>query len=206
MLRLDFEDNSPFSSSDSNNLIQNVQDLINDSRSVNAVIISDYGKGTCSQDVCHRIIKLCRKNNILVVVDPKGNQWQKYSGANFITPNLKELNEVLDNPIRNDDDDVALAARLVTKKFNIDNIIVTRSERGLTIVDGKNISHIKAKAQEVFDVSGAGDTVIAVFTLALAGGINSHLSAYLANLAAAVVVAHVGTYAVSQDELLSALN
>lgn len=206
MLRLDFEDNSPFSSNDSNKLIQNVQDQINDSRSVNAVIISDYGKGACSQEVCHRIIKLCRKNNILVVVDPKGNQWQKYSGANFITPNLKELNDVLENPIRNDDNDVALASRLVTQKFNIDNIIVTRSDRGLTIVDGKNISHIKAKAQEVFDVSGAGDTVIAVFTLALAGGIDSYLSAYLANLAAAVVVAHVGTYAVSQDELLSALN
>ena len=145
------------------------------------------------------------KKKIAVIVDPKGNQWNKYSGASFITPNIKEINEVLTRPIRNVDSEVETAARYVTKKFNIQSIIVTRSEHGLTIVDGEKVSHIKAKAQEVFDVSGAGDTVISVFTLAIAGAIDSISAAYLANLAASVVVAKVGTYAVSREELLKTL-
>ena len=85
-------------------------------------------------------------------------------------------------------------------------LVVTRSAAGLTLIDDKKISHIKAKAQEVFDVSGAGDTVISVFALALAGGLNSTQAAYLANLAAGVVVAKVGTYAVSRAELLETLD
>ena len=206
MLRLDFEDSSPFVGNDSEALLQNITDQINAPRSVNAVIISDYGKGACTADTCKKIIKLCRKKNILVLVDPKGTQWQKYAGANFITPNLKELNAVLDNPIRNEDKEVEIAVNYVTKKFNIENVIVTRSEHGLSIFVDNKITHIKAKAQEVFDVSGAGDTVIAVFALALAGGIEPSVAAYLANLAAGVVVAKIGTYAVSRDELLLVLD
>ena len=205
MMRLDFENSNPIVGNDANNLMENIIDQLNESRSVDAVIISDYGKGACTLETCQKIIKLCRKKNVPVVVDPKGNQWQKYSGANFITPNLKELNSVLEKPIKNEDKEVEFAGRYAKEKFNIDSIVVTRSERGLTIIDGKNISHIKAKAQEVFDVSGAGDTVIAVFTLALAGNIDSMAAAYLANLAAGVVVAKIGTYAVSRDELLYAL-
>ena len=206
MMRLDFENTNPVVGNDANNLMENIIDQLNESRSVDAVIISDYGKGACTIETCQKIIKLCRKKNVPVVVDPKGNQWQKYSGANFITPNLKELNDVLEKPIKNEDKEVEIAGRYITEKFNIDNIIVTRSEQGLTIINGKNISHIKAKAQEVFDVSGAGDTVIAVFTLAIAGNMDSMAAAYLANLAAGVVVAKIGTYAVSRDELLYALD
>ena len=205
MMRLDFENTAPIVGDDANNLIENITDQLNETRSVDAVIISDYGKGACTTEICQKVIKLCRKKNIPVVVDPKGNQWQKYSGANFITPNLKELNDVLDVPVRNEDKEIEIAARYITEKYNINNIIVTRSERGLTIINGGNVAHIKAKAQEVFDVSGAGDTVIAVFTLALAGNIDSTAAAYLANLAAGVVVAKIGTYAVSRDELLYAL-
>ena len=206
MMRLDFENTTPVDGEEANNLLENITDQLNEARSVDAVIISDYGKGACTPETCQKIIKLCRKKNVLVMVDPKGNQWQKYSGANYITPNLKELNAVLDNPIKNDDKEVEIASRYVTEKFNIDNIIVTRSDKGLTLVEGRNVAHIKAKAQEVFDVSGAGDTVIAVFTLALAGGMDSAEAAYLANLAAGVVVAKIGTYAVSRDELLYALD
>ena len=206
MLRLDFEDATPIVGDDANNLLENIQNRVSSLRSVDSVIISDYGKGTCTEETCQKIIKMCRKKNIPVVVDPKGSQWSKYSGASFITPNLKELNDVLTNPIKNTDKEVELAARYVTKKFNIGSIIVTRSDRGLTIVDGDKVSHIKAKAQEVFDVSGAGDTVIAVFTMAIAGKMDSIAAAYLANLAAGIVVAKVGTYAVSREELFNRLN
>ena len=205
MLRLDFEDASPFVGYEANNLIESIKNELTDVRPADAVIISDYGKGVCTEEICQKIIKLCRKKGIIVIVDPKGNNWNKYKGANFITPNLKEINEVLSNPISNVDSMVETAARQVMKKFNINGIIVTRSDKGLTLVDNKEIAHIKAKAQEVFDVSGAGDTVIAVFALALAGKINAVSAAYLANLAASVVVAKVGTYAVSRDELLYTL-
>ena len=205
MLRLDFEDVTPFVGIESDKLIQNISKQIDEPESLNAIIISDYGKGACTLETCQRIIKICQSKKIPVLVDPKGSNWQKYSGADFITPNLKELNDVLENPIQNVDSQIEVAARYVCKKFNIKNIIVTRSDKGLSIIQRDKISHIKARAQEVFDVSGAGDTVIATFSLAYAGGIDPQIAAYLANLAAGVVVAKIGTYAVSRDELLQAL-
>ena len=105
----------------------------------------------------------------------------------------------------NDDSEIEIAARGVIEKFNLSGLIVTRSAKGLSVIDGEKISHIPAKTQEVFDVSGAGDTVIAVFAMALAGGLRAIDSAYLANLAAGIVVGKLGTYAVSREEILDAL-
>ena len=202
MIRLDFEDATPLDGSDEAILLENFSARL---ANVDAVIVSDYGKGVCTERICHEIIDACRRHEKLVVVDPKGDNWQKYRGATFITPNLKEFNAVLPRKISNVDAQIELAARQVIDDFNLRGLVVTRSAEGLTLIDGENISHVKARAQEVFDVSGAGDTVIAVFTLALTGGHNSEAAAYLANTAAGVVVAKVGTYAVNCDELLSAL-
>ena len=202
MLRLDFEDTAELVGADEKNLLENFSARI---KNVDAVIISDYGKGICTEKICQEIILRCRQEKKIVVVDPKGDDWQKYFGANFITPNLKEFNLILPKKIPNADQEIELAAKDVIKKFNLSGLVVTRSARGLSLIDGEKISHIKAKAQEVFDVSGAGDTVISVFTLALAGGLDSARAAYLANAAAGVVVAKVGTYAVDSAELLNAL-
>ncbi len=199
MLRLDFEDIADI---DEKIFLPNIAVRIPD---IDAVIISDYGKGVCTENLCREIISLCRLQNKIVVVDPKGSDWQKYSGANFITPNLKELNAVLPKKIANVDAEIESASRMIIEKFNLQGLLVTRSAAGLTLID-KKISHIKAKAQEVFDVSGAGDTVIAVFTLGLAGKLSSETAAYLANVAAGVVVAKVGTYAVSREELLERID
>ena len=203
MLRLDFEDTSAIAENDADKLLRNVFSQI---KSVDAVIISDYGKGICTEKICQTIIQKCRAENKIVVVDPKDDDWAKYCGANFITPNLKELNDILPKKISNEDAEVETAARGVIEKFNLSGLIVTRSAKGLSVIEGENISHIKAKTQEVFDVSGAGDTVISVFTLGLAGKLNSAAAAYLANVAAGVVVTKVGTYAVDRDELLQALD
>ena len=108
-------------------------------------------------------------------------------------------------PIRNEDKAVETAAHYVMRKFKLRNVIVTRSEEGLSLVREEEVVHIPTKAQEVFDVSGAGDTVIAVFAMALAGGLAPRDGAYMANLAASVVVAKLGTYAVSRDELMKVL-
>ncbi len=199
MMRLDFEDTTELGGDVAENFLSNVLARLED---VDAVILSDYGKGVCTEKICREIIRRCRALKKIVTVDPKGDDWTKYSGADFITPNLKELNAVLPKKIPNDDISIEVAARKVIDDFNLGGLVVTRSAAGLTLVDGGKISHVKANAQEVFDVSGAGDTVISVFTLGLAGGLDSEAAAYLANTAAGVVVAKVGTYAVSRNELL----
>ena len=126
----------------------------------------------------------------------------------FVKPDAtdEEINDVLPSSIANEDDAVKKAAQRIRRKYKIANVLATRSECGLSLVGSRRTTHIPTLAQEVFDVSGAGDTVIAVFTLALAGGICPEAAAYLANLAASVVVAKLGTYAVSREELLTALD
>jgi len=202
MIRLDFEDADELNTAATDELLKNFSAQL---PAADAVIISDYGKGVCTKKICREIIGACRAAKKSVVVDPKGDNWQKYFDAGFITPNLKEFNAVLPKKISNDDDQIEDAAQKIIDEFNLRGLVVTRSAKGLTLVDGEKISHIKARAQEVFDVSGAGDTVIAVFALALAGGIDSAAAAYLANVAAGVVVAKVGTYAVNRNELFNAL-
>ena len=202
MLRLDFEDSEEIFGDEEKILLENFSAQI---KNVDGVIISDYGKGICTEKICGEIISACHREKKFVVVDPKGDDWQKYFGANFITPNLKEFNLVLPKKISNVDSEIESAAKNIIEKFNLSGLVVTRSSKGLSLIDGEKISHIKAKAQEVFDVSGAGDTVISVFALALAGGLDSTRAAYLANAAAGVVVAKVGTYAVDSEELLKIL-
>ena len=202
MIRLDFEDASELDGAATDELLKNFFAQV---EGVDGVIVSDYGKGVCTKKICREIIGACRAQKKFVVVDPKGDNWQKYFDACFITPNLKELNAVLPKKISNVDAQIEEAAQKVIDEFNLRGLIVTRSAEGLSLIDGEKISHIKARAQEVFDVSGAGDTVIAVFALALAGKLDAAAAAYLANVAAGVVVAKVGTYAVNREELLNAL-
>lgn len=203
MMRLDFEETRPVIGEDAELLLAKVRESLADG--VQVIILSDYGKGVCTAETCAAIIALGKEHNIPVVVDPKGSDWQRYAGASFITPNLKELNEVQKKTVPNEDEAVAHAARYALSKFHIKSMVATRSECGLSLVLQRSSHHIPTKAQEVFDVSGAGDTVIATFALALAGGLKPIAGAYLANLAAGVVVGKLGTYAVSRGELLQAL-
>lgn len=139
------------------------------------------------------------------IIDPKGLNWSKYKNADYLTPNLKELNEVLTESIINEDESIKASGQAIKCKFKIKNIIVARSERGLTLIGTRRIIHISMVAQEVFDVSGAGDTVIAVFGASISAGLSPKTSASLANIAAGIVVGKLGTYAVSQEELLEKL-
>ena len=203
MLRLDFEEADPMTGQ----YAQRLQNFVSArlSEGVDGVIISDYGKGACTPETCQAVIKFCHAQGVPVVVDPKGTNWGKYSGADYITPNFKELNAVLPEKIKNQDAAIEQAARYVMGKFGIKQVLATRSEFGMSLVTKTGAKHIPTKAQEVFDVSGAGDTVIAVFTLGLAGGLAPEICAYMSNMAASVVVAKVGTYAVSREELLEVL-
>ncbi|MBR2142213.1 D-glycero-beta-D-manno-heptose-7-phosphate kinase [Anaerovibrio sp.] len=199
MLRLDFEDTESVKPLYANRLLNYVEQTLENG--IDAIIISDYGKGACTEDVCSSIIELCNNSEVPVFVDPKGREWEKYTNADYITPNVKEINAILEKPIKNRDEAIQQAANYIMSKFKIKNVLATRSECGLSMVSPKQVTHIPTKSQEVFDVSGAGDTVIAVFALGIAGGLPARDAAYLANLAASVVVAKLGTYAVSKDEL-----
>ena len=203
MLRLDFEEADPVTGPFAERLRGYVEMKLGEH--LDAVIISDYGKGACTEETCQQIIRLCHDYHVPVIVDPKGTNWEKYAQVDYITPNLKELNAILPEPIKNRDGAVETAARYAMQRFQLQNMLATRSENGLSLVTDNEVTHIPTRAQEVFDVSGAGDTVIAVFAMGLAGGLRPAESAYLANLAASVVVAKLGTYAVSREELLAAL-
>ena len=203
MLRLDFEEDDPIEAHYAARLQNYVEQKL--SESLDAVIISDYGKGACTEAACQMIIKACHDHGVPVVVDPKGANWLKYAKADYITPNVKEVNEILIDRIKNEDLQVERAAHYIMRKYKLKNVIVTRSEKGMSLVREQDTEHIPTRAQDVFDVSGAGDTVIAVFAMALAGGLKAKDGAFLANLAASVVVAKLGTYAVSQEELLTEL-
>jgi D-beta-D-heptose 7-phosphate kinase/D-beta-D-heptose 1-phosphate adenosyltransferase len=203
MIRLDFEENSPLCTLTEKKLRSHVDKNI--SAGADVVIISDYGKGLCTPKLCQYIIKRGNDANIPVIVDPKGINWKKYSQAFLITPNLKELGEALRKPVANESGAVTLAAETISKRFRLKGLVVTRSERGLSLITPDEKVHVPTWAQEVFDVSGAGDTVIAVLGAALAGKINLSDAARLANLAAGIVVAKLGTAAVSRKELLWAM-
>ena len=203
MIRLDFEETAPLVPAAIKDFYRYFERVF--SAGLDCVIISDYAKGVCTEEICQWLIARCNKEEIPVIIDPKGNQWGKYRGADYLTPNMKELNEVAEEEVLNQDEPVLLAAKKLRDKYKLKNLMVTRSEQGLSLVSCEEVSHIPTLAQEVFDVSGAGDTVIAVLGLALAGKLQGPAAAFLSNLAASVVVAKLGTYAVSKDELMAAL-
>jgi len=166
------------------------------------VIISDYDKGLCTEEIISFLIKEAQKNHIDVFVDPKGRDWTKYFGATLITPNLKEAEMIIGNSIENETE-VELAGKKICDLFNIKTCIITRGSEGISVIDDRQCSHIPSNAREVFDVSGAGDTVIACLTSALLSGIDLIQAVAFANSAAGLVVGHTGTVPVGIDELKS---
>jgi rfaE bifunctional protein kinase chain/domain len=164
-------------------------------------IISDYGKGACNINLCACIINTFNKNNRKVLVDPKSSDWTKYKGAFLISPNFKEFCEAIGKNIINENKEIEVAAKKLIHLYNIENILVTRSSKGMSLISSTNCLHIPTIANEVFDVTGAGDTVIATIGAMLCKGKSLKESVLLANKAAAIAIAHFGTYAVSKKEL-----
>ena len=203
MLRLDFEESGKISRSVENRLLAYLSRQLEGK--VDAVILSDYAKGVCSPALCRNVIQTCRQRQVPLVVDPKGSQWQKYKGAFLVTPNVKELGEASRVKVRNDDKLIVAVGAKIRQRFGFESLMVTRSEQGLTLMGADEPVHIPTYAREVFDVSGAGDTVAAVMGAALAAGLKAATAAHLANLAAGVVVGKLGTYAISAAELNEAL-
>lgn len=202
MMRLDFEEKGEIDNECEKMLVEYCKKRM---KNVDAVIISDYGKGVCSKFVCQEIIKAAHMSDSLVFVDPKGDEWDKYRGADFITPNVKEISDSIGHKVLNQNDMLEEAAKQLKKDYEISNIVITRSEKGISLYAKDKIRHFPTVARDVFDVSGAGDTVISVFAAAVSSGMNLFASSYLANFAAGIEVGKVGTYAVSADDILDVL-
>jgi len=173
-----------------------------------AVIISDYLKGVLTFKLTQKIINTCKKNNKLIFIDPKGSNYLKYKNANFLTPNLKELSKI-SKMVVDTEDKIYKAGMKLYHKLNLDYLIVTRGKDGISIIrnDGHKMISLPTKAKEVYDVSGAGDTVISTLTLSYLSEILSlEESVELANIVAGIVVGKIGINSTNINEILDYLN
>ena len=203
LVRIDEERNDALEADEAAELIAAIDGVLPE---VDALILSDYGKCVAAPEVVEAAISHARKRGVPVYVDPKTDDFRIYRGATCVTPNLKELAAAARLPVASDDEVVA-AARQVMEAAEAEAILATRSEKGMVLVEASGAVHIEpARAQEVFDVSGAGDTVIAVLALAAASGHSLAQAMHLANRAAGIVVSKLGTATVELDELMLELS
>ena len=202
MIRIDREDASPFPPEAVERLCASLALAL---ESASALIISDYAKGAVSEGVMDRVRGLCRAKGTPWIVDPKPSHIGLYHGATLMTPNTKELSELTALAAKGDAE-VAHAGRALLEALGLQGLLVTRSEKGMALFAPDNLHKdpwlIPTEAREVFDVSGAGDTVIAVFSAAVSAGADWQAAAMLANAAAGVVVAKVGTATATPEEIL----
>ncbi len=202
MVRADREDRSPITKVVEDRIIAAFDDALSNA---DAVIISDYDKGTLTPRLLHAVVESTHMQNKIVCLDPKLRNFHCYREVDVITPNHNEAERATNIEIA-DDASLLAAARRIREMLGCENVLITRSEHGMSLLDASGrMTHIPAVAREVYDVTGAGDTVIATLTLALASGAQLNEAAIIANHAAGIVVGKVGTATVSREELLMTL-
>ncbi len=198
LLRLDFEED--FNTLENSALVDNLAKVISE---YGALVLSDYGKGTLKE--VQAMIQVARQANIPVLIDPKGTDFERYRGATLLTPNMAEFEAVV-GKCESEEDIVAKGLQLIAD-FELSALLVTRSEKGMTLLrPNQSAFHLPTEAKEVFDVTGAGDTVISVLATALADGRSLETACYIANVAAGIVVGKLGTSTVSPVELENAIH
>ena len=171
---------------------------------VDAVILSDYSKGLLDASLCRGVIGSARRRGLPVVVDPKGRDFSKYAGATAVTPNKLEAALAVGRDLL-DENGLVEAALELRRAVDARAVLVTRGEEGMTLLeDGRDALHLPTFGRKVFDVTGAGDTVVSAFTLGLAAGTGMAEAAYIANHAAGIVVGRVGAATVTPRELAAA--
>lgn len=198
LLRLDFEEN--FHNVENQELLQRLQASL---ASYGALVLSDYGKGTLNQ--VQQMIQLARQVDVPVLIDPKGTDFSRYRGATLLTPNMSEFEAVV-GQCKSEAEILEKGLDLINQ-LELTALLVTRSEKGMTLIrPNQPVYHLATEAQEVFDVTGAGDTVISVLATAIADGRSLEEACYLANVAAGIVVGKLGTSTVSNVELENAIH
>ena len=217
VVRVDWEHTNSLPQKLNRRIIKFIKTNIDD---FDAIIIEDYGKGVINMQLLQDLIALSRAHKKIIAVDPKEEHFQYYQGVTSITPNRKELENAIRNLRIKDtsnrfkfnrdrlftDKDIDSAAGEILKYLDLQSLLVTLGEQGMRLFEKNGrITHIPTVAQEVFDVSGAGDTVIATFTLALSCGASKLEAAHIANFAAGIVVGKLGTAVTTRKELLEKL-
>lgn len=198
--RVDYESRKPVDTELERRLLGMFMEIAG---SVDAVVLEDYNKGVLTPSLIASVIAICRERETPVLVDPKLKEFFSYGGCTVFKPNLSELAASLGIPVANENSAVEQACLLFGEKLEVENLVVTRSEKGMTVYDG-SFTHIPAQSLDVADVSGAGDTVIGTLALGLASGLDLVTSTRIANLAANTVCQEVGAVPVRPDKLLSA--
>lgn len=201
LLRADHEMAGPINARLADRMVRIAADAV---AATTVMVLSDYQKGVLAGDVAQRLIAAARAAGRRVVVDPKGVDYARYAGADMVTPNRAELALATGMAVDTEEAIVA-AAQHLRDTYRFGAVLVTRSEDGMTLVDGQGIRHFPAEAPEVHDVSGAGDTVVAVVAAGLAAGLTAPVAARLANIAAGIVVGKVGTAVARESDLAEAL-
>ncbi len=197
LLRVDWENRNYVSKEIESKILS----VFNEVNNIDVVIISDYGKGVITSKLFELTGKI--KENVPVLLDPKEKNYHLYKNLTTMTPNIKEtFGAVGIKPETNEKAEEA--GRKLIERFNLDYAVITRSEKGLSVVKKNSAHHIPTKAKQVFDVTGAGDTVVSVFALSLASGATPEEAGEIANIAAGVVVGKLGTATVTVEEILKA--
>ena len=202
VVRFDREDSKYVDGRILKGILSHINSIVTD---FDAVIISDYKKGMVTADLVKGILKKTRPKNIFVAVDPKVGHFDYYKGVSLITPNLMEAALGAGREIK---DDISLnkAGQALLRKLSLQAALITRGEQGMTLFEKNRITHIPTVARKVYDVTGAGDTVISAFTLAFASGADMPDAAIIANHAAGIVVGEVGTAVATPEQLLKSFN
>lgn len=198
LLRVDHENNLAISPAVEKEILTKASALIKNKK---ILVLSDYGKGVLTDNLTKSLIKLAHDNKVMVIIDPKGKDYSKYNKADIITPNKKELSESTNGAPISSDKEIEIAAHLLIKNHDIQTVIATRSENGMSVIEKNKSTHIPTKAREIYDVSGAGDTVLATLATALAVGASLGQAAELANITAGLAVAKIGTAVITKAEL-----
>ncbi|MBN1823585.1 MAG: D-glycero-beta-D-manno-heptose-7-phosphate kinase [Endomicrobiales bacterium] len=203
VVRVDKELKGNFEAAVTKKIVGNIEEFATE---VDGIIISDYGKGVITKPVLQTAIKLAKKRDIPVTVDPKPEHFLHYKNVSCITPNLKEAVEGMKYREVSKDSEVVGLGKRILKRLGSDTVLITRGEKGMTLFEpGDKITDIPTRAKEVFDVTGAGDTVISALTLALAAGARHAEAAEISNFAAGIVVGKIGTATASPQELREAI-
>ena len=199
VVRIDKEKMDGLSTGLIDQIIDYIKEIIGQ---IDAIIIEDYGKGVVTPRLLQEILRLARRHKKIVTVDPKEEHFHYYKGVTAITPNHHEAAQAAGVKVK-DVDSIAKVGKALLNKLKCEAVLLTLGENGMQLFEKQGrITHIPTVAQDVFDVSGAGDTVIGTFTLALAAGANMQEAAKVSNFAAGIVVGKVGIGVVTQEELL----
>jgi D-beta-D-heptose 7-phosphate kinase/D-beta-D-heptose 1-phosphate adenosyltransferase len=204
LVRVDYEDASDILKEEADKLLENIGKIVNQ---IAVVVLSDYNKGICTEYFCKKLISLCKKNRVSVIVDPKSVDWTKYMGAALITPNFKEFREAFGQNLENTETAIQDAGQMLLDKYGMERILVTRSQYGMTFIEkAQTPLTYQAMQQEVFDVSGAGDTVIGSIAALLTEGFAYDKAIEISNYAAGLSVSKSGTYVVTAEEVINYIN